>query len=219
MKNYHLGKLAFALMAAATVFVACHKTTTTPTTTTTTTTAGLYYHSITFNDSLQFFSTKTGGVPMDSNKAKKVASTIDITYMFDPGYWTAGFLDPVTRSNKSGYWASLFYTYWSNVSVSMQWYGTKYNDFNGSIFNAAVTNQAQIGKYFADTANVFLAPGGSLSANGTFAGGRPGYTNFNQYSIVAFKRLSDGKRGLIRILSTINQPISDATTVDIVMEH
>jgi hypothetical protein len=219
MKNIYSGItiLSLSLLLAA----SCKKSVSTPATPpSAATTHAKGFTNVVFSATNEFFSSSgTSMTPMDSNSAKTVAATIDITYTYDFGYSAPGFLDAVTRSSSAYYWSSTFYTPWTSVSKKLVWYFTTFNDFNGSIFAAAKNDQKVIGQYFSDTTKVKMAVNHPIWPNGACVGGRNAVNPFYQYALFGFKRVADGKRGLIRILSMPNTGLDTNTACDIIIEN
>lgn len=182
----------------------------------TATTAKSFSH-VTFNSAKEFFSLDgNSNSTLDSNQAKLVGSTIDLTYTYDGGYSARGFLDAVTRSSGAYYWSSMFKTSWTSGSKQLLYYKTTYHDFDGALFNAVKNNQSLIGVYFSDTSAVHITTH-SIWPTGACFGGRNATVGYSQYSIIGFKR-SDGKRGFMKVVDPLS-PINSETVVDIVIER
>lgn len=184
-------------------------------------TAPKSFSNVTFNSTNMYFSTSgNSNVTLDSNQAKLVASTIDITYTYDPGYSAPGFLDAVTRSSHSYYWngQNFIQANWANVSKQIIWYKTTYLSFSSTVFDDAKADQSKIGVLFSDTTKVYKTNGHGVWPNGTWYGGRNGNTGFAQYQIIGFKRVSDGKRGLMKLVS-VPSLINTQTVADIIIEN
>lgn len=165
-------------------------------------TAPKTFLNVKFSQEKAFFSTKgDSNATMDSIQAMKVAGDIDITYTYDNGYSAAGFLDAVTRSSGEYYWSSTFRTPWTRTSEKIIWYETTLLDYQDGSFKAAQEDQAKIEEYFSDTTIVKITTH-SIWPEGTCVGGRNGTTGFGQNRIFAFKRASDGKKGLVHLVST-----------------
>jgi hypothetical protein len=178
------------------------------------------FTNVTFNATNQWFSTAgTSSSTKDSAAAKLAASTLDLGYTYDFGYDEPGFLDLVTRSNGSYYWSSTFYTPWTSVSKKVLWYETSFSNFAGTEFTAAKSNQTKIGQYFSDTSKVFLADGHPIWPDGACIGGRNAVATLAQYKVFAFKRVADGKRGLMKINSLPTWGLNTDTKVDIIIEN
>jgi hypothetical protein len=125
----------------------------------------------------------------------------------------------VTRSSGSYYWSSTFYTPWSSVSKKVLWYETIFNSYTATEFNAAKSDQSKIGNYFSDTTKVFLADGHPIWPDGACIGGRNAVASLAQYKVFGFKRVADGKRGLMKINSLPTFGLNTNTTVDIIIEN
>lgn len=179
------------------------------------------FSNVTFNSTNMYFSTSSNSnVTLDSNQAKLVASTIDITYTYDPGYSAPGFLDAITRSSHAYYWngQTFLQANWANVSKQVIWYKTTYLSFSSTVFEDAKADQSKIGVLFSDTTKVYKTNGHGVWPNGTWYGGRNGTTGFAQYQIIGFKRVADGKRGLMKLVS-IPSILNTQTVADIIIEN
>lgn len=177
------------------------------------------FSNVTFSGAKQWFSTSgTSNVTLDSATAKTVASTLDIGYTYDFGYSAPGFLDLKTRAAGTYYWSSTFYTPWSSVSKKIIWYTTVFSSYTATEFNAAKADQSKIGAYFSDTSKVHLTHGHPIWPDGTCIGGRNAVDAISQYKVFAFKRVSDGKRGLMKI-ATAPSWINSNLSVDIIIEN
>ncbi|HLG33744.1 MAG TPA: hypothetical protein VI757_02605 [Bacteroidia bacterium] len=177
------------------------------------------FSNVTFTYQKMFFSTAGSSTTvLDSNQAKLVASTIDLTYTWDNGYDAAGFLDPITRSSSLYYWSPMFQTTWTNVSKEVIWYQTTLLNYLDGSFTAAKNDQSKIGQYFADTTTVSITTH-TVWPTGTCVGGRNTTTGFSDYQIFAFKRVADGKRGLVEIVSAPTPVNYSRTIVNIIVEN
>ena len=206
--------LLIALLIVA--IIGCKKEDTT--TTTTATTAAKSFSNVTFDSDKMFFSTSgSSNTVLDSNQAKSVAATIDITYTWDGAYDAAGFLDPITRSSSAYYWSSQFQTSWTSVSKQVIWYKTTLLNYVDGSFTAAKNDQSKIGQYFADSTKVSITTH-SVWPTGTCVGGRNSTTGFGGVQIFGFKRVADGKRGLVELVSTPTSGLNSKTVVNIIIE-
>jgi hypothetical protein len=177
------------------------------------------FSNVSFDNSKMFFSTLgTSGTTLDSNQAKAVASTIDITYTWDAGYDAPGFLDPVTRSSDLYYWSDQFQTPFTSVSHQVIWYETSYIDYQDGSFTSALGDQSKITQLLADSSKVSVTTH-TIWPAGSCVGGRNSTTGFSEYVIFGFKRVSDGKKGLVEIVSTPIPGLNSTTKVNIAVEN
>ncbi len=187
-------------------------------------TAPITIRNLTFGNYDQFISTdsamdytdSTSG-PWTEAQAQVRVSSIDLTYIFS-SWQQPGFMDPYVRSLDTGIWYHDYVLPWLSSAHQIQLYYTTLNILD---FQAAEKDQALIGQYF-NTDSVTLALNIAF-APGSIVGGRQDdtYTStIESGTVVAFKRLSDGKRGLIMV-NNLNRNIwtdGEQTNVDIIRE-
>jgi hypothetical protein len=205
------------LMLLCVVIMSCKK----EETTTTTTTAAKTYENLTFNLKNAYFSTDGSmTVPVDSNKAKSIASKIDITFIYNYDYDQPGFFDPKARS-QNWYWDG-YYNPWLSTAVETMYYSTKLTKVQ---FDEAKVAEGKIATYFSD-ASVALVPH-HIFPKGSCIGGRQA-TNLTiplkEGSVFGFKNKASGKRGLLYIRTDQVDfwpmyIISSNTKVDIIREN
>src|SRR4030095_1076805 len=173
------------------------------------------FDNVLFDKDKMFFSTEgTSAVALDSNAAKLVPTTIDLTYTWDGGYDAPGMLDPIVRSSNSYGWSSTFHTAWSSVSEEVIWYKTT---LVAQDFTNAKADKSKIDEYFADGKTTITTH--TIWPTGACVGGRNGNTGLGVGQIFAFERSSDSKKGLIQIVSTFTMGINTQTKMNIIIEN
>lgn len=215
--------LSIALLGFLSVAVSCTKedktSTPTPTPTPTPTlTSSQSFENLVFTRKNAFFSTDGSmTAPIDSIAAKKIASKIDITFIYNYDYSEAGFFDPITRS-KIWYW-TYDYSIWCSDGIETKYYFTRLEKKD---FDAAKTDQSKIAIFFSDT-SVIEAPH-AIYPVGSSIGGRESKGEdylLRKGRVFGFKNVVSGKKGFIYVRTDQNSlwPMFEETTkVDIIKE-
>ena len=172
---------------------------------------------VTFTPTYAYFSTQgDSSGTMSAYQAQSAASSIDITYIYDGDYNEAGFLDAVTRSSDQYYWSSTYRTPWSSVSQKTIWYYCSLES-RIELFNNAMSDQSKIGEIFSDTTHLKIIQH-PVWPEGSSAGGRSADQKLGAFKVFGFKRVSDGKRGLIYI-DRVPTNFNENCIVNIVIEN
>ncbi len=174
---------------------------------------------ISFNPTNAFFSTDGSmTTPVDSTIAKTVTSKIDITFIFDDGYYEPGFFDPKARAQVWD-WDD-FYLPWLSTGVETRYYSTTLTKAD---FDAAQADQSKIATFFKDTAIVKIAPH-DIFPLGSCIGGKVSASSLEKDMVFGFKNTASGKKGLLYIRTDQGygwpMPLfSYSTKVDIIREN
>ena len=159
------------------------------------------FYNVKFTPDTMFFSTDGDtAVAMNMNDAKKVSSTIDITFVWDNNEEKSIFVDPIIRSDRSTFWWDNYVCPWLKDAHKVLWYYSNMDVLKQSqLFSAASYDVSKIAEFFADTANLKLTPKQGIAPEGGVAGGLYDYPLVKYSQIFAFQRMSDGKRGLLKV--------------------
>ena len=158
------------------------------------------FYNVRFTPDTMFFSTDGDtAVAMNINDAKKVSSTIDITFAWDDEE-TSVFVDPIIRTDRSTFWWDKYICPWLKDAHKVVWYYSNMDVLKQrQLFSVASSDASKIAEFFADTANLKLTKKQGIAPEGGVAGGRDVYPQVKYNQIFGFKRMSDGKRGLLKV--------------------